>query len=370
MAVDPALESVGMIPFEDVYHGRRVLVTGHTGFKGSWLCAWLHHLGADTVGVALAPDTEPSHWNILHLGSVEDLRADLRDSSVVKKIIATSRPEIVFHLAAQSLVRRSYRDPIGTWSTNVMGTVNLLEACRFADCVKSIVVVTSDKCYENTEPTVGGYGEGDKLGGYDPYSASKAAAEFVVSSFRRSYFSTAGPLVATARAGNVIGGGDWAEDRLIPDLVRAAASGQAAQVRLPDSVRPWQHVLESLSGYLSLAMRLFIGQRAYARAWNFGPRAEDHATVRDVVGRLAASWPEIRWRHPLESQPHESGLLRLDSAAAHHLLAWKPVWQLDEALSATASWYQTWLSRGEALTFLQLDSYMSAASKSGVAWAV
>ena len=354
--------------FDDQYRGRRVLLTGHTGFKGSWLALWLAELGASVVGVALPPDTLPNHWDLLGL-DITDHRLDIRDTHALQRIVKETRPEIIFHLAAQPLVRRSYRDPLETWSTNVMGTANLLEACRQSESLRAIVVVTTDKCYENRD-WVWGYREADRLGGHDPYSASKAAAELVAASYRSSFFhATDAPLLATARAGNVIGGGDWSEDRLIPDLVRAIASGSLLEIRSPQATRPWQHVLESLSGYLLLGQRLFEGRQTYAASWNFGPEPDGNRTVADVLTRLGAHWPELSWKMTNQSQPHEANLLYLDSAKARAQLGWQPVWSLDDALAATADWYQAYLATGKIESRPQLTAFIAKAHAAGMGWA-
>lgn len=354
--------------FGDRYRGRRVLLTGHTGFKGSWLALWLTELGAEVVGVSLAPNTAPNHWDLLGLG-IADHRLDIRDSQSVVDVVADARPEIIFHLAAQSLVRRSYRDPLETWSTNVMGTACLLDACRKSDSVRAIVVVTSDKCYENRE-WEWGYRETDRLGGHDPYSASKAAAELVGASYRSAFFHQSGaPLLATARAGNVIGGGDWSEDRLIPDLVRAVAAGVTLEIRSPNATRPWQHVLESLSGYLLLGQGLLEGRREFAEGWNFGPEAEGNRSVADVLTRMGAHWPELAWHATDQPQPHEAKLLYLDSAKARAHLGWRPVWPMDNALVATADWYRAYLSAGRVESRPQLGAFVTAAQSVGLDWA-
>ncbi len=353
--------------FADQYRGRRVLLTGHAGFKGSWLALWLTELGADVTGMALPPDTNPNHWDLLGL-SLIDHRLDMRDSAAVSRVVASAEPEIAFHLAAQSLVRRSYCDPLETWSTNVMGTANLLEACRRTPSVRAIVVVTSDKCYENQE-WPWGYRETDRLGGHDPYSASKAATEFVVASYRNAFFhSRDAPLLASARAGNVIGGGDWSEDRLIPDLVRSVAGQFPLEIRSPHATRPWQHVLESLSGYLLLGQRLLEGQRELAEGWNFGPEAEGNRTVAEVLTLLHTHWPELAWQAASRPQPHEANLLCLDSTKAKIRLGWKPIWSLENAISATADWYRKFLATGRAESHAQLASYIAAACAAGVAW--
>lgn len=363
-----AVEGLDVNLFDDRYRGRRVLLTGHTGFKGSWLALWLRALGAEVVGVALAPETTPNHWDLLGLDDVEH-RVDIRDAAALARIVADTRPDIVFHLAAQALVRRSYRDPLDTWSTNVMGTAALLDACKGVDSVRAIVVVTTDKCYENRE-WEWGYRETDALGGHDPYSASKAAAELVVASYRRAFFHDAGaPLIASARAGNVIGGGDWSEDRLIPDLVRAASAGIPLEVRSPTATRPWQHVLESLSGYLLLGQRLLDGDRNAAQAWNFGPEPDGNRSVGDVLATLSRHWPQLQWQVCNALSVHEATLLYLDSAKARGQLGWRPVWGVDQALAATADWYHAYLSTGHVSSSEQLQSFTHAARAAGVAWA-
>jgi CDP-glucose 4,6-dehydratase len=358
-----------MTAFEGVFAGRKVLLTGHTGFKGSWLALWLQQLGAEVVGLSLAPSTEPSHWQLLDLNMQEYVQ-DIRDYAAVQKIVDRVQPHIVFHLAAQPLVRRSYVDPLTTWSTNVQGTAHVLEACRHAASVKAIVAVTTDKCYENQE-WLWGYRENDRLGGHDPYSASKAGAELVAASYRQSYFSKEGsPLLATARAGNVIGGGDWSEDRLIPDMVRASASGQSVEIRSPNATRPWQHVLESLSGYLLLGQRLLERQPGFAEAWNFGPDESGNQTVSTVLSKLNQNWSGLRWHVTGTPQPHEAGLLQLDSTKARTLLEWTPVWGLDEGLKRTADWYRRYLENGEVYSRQQLADYVDAAQAKRIGWAV
>ena len=356
-----------MTEFGGVYSARRVLITGHTGFKGSWLTAWLDDLGADITGLALSAEGEPSHWNLLAL-QVVDKRLDIRDGLAVKQAFAESAPEIVFHLAAQPLVRRSYFMPVETWATNVMGTANLLEACRQTPSVKAVVCITTDKCYENQE-WVWGYRESDRLGGHDPYSASKASAELVASSYRSSYFiDHSSVLLATARAGNVIGGGDWSEDRLMPDLVRALAEKKSLEIRMPQAVRPWQHVLDSLSGYLCLGEALLSGAQA-AEAWNFGPGLDGNGRVVDVLNLLKAHWNGLQWHYSDSAPLHETAVLRLDNTKARTRLHWEPVWSLDLALRHTAEWYSALLERGEVITKAQIGKYCDDARSSGLKWA-
>ncbi len=355
--------------FGDVYRGRRVLITGHTGFKGSWLALWLQRLGAKVHGFALAPETVPNHWDLLGL-QIADRRGDIRDASEVRQAIADADPEFVFHLAAQPLVRRSYRDPLETWSTNVMGTANLLEACRARDALRAVVVVTSDKCYAN-DGRDGSYAEDDRLGGHDPYSASKAAAEIATAGFRDAFFASGrGTLIASGRAGNVIGGGDWAMDRLVPDAARAVAMKSELAVRYPDSVRPWQHVLDSLSGYLLLGARLADARREFAGAWNFGPDAGGDASVAGVLSRLQAHWPDLRWKTEQAPAPHEARLLRLDNGRARTLLRWQSVWALEEAVAETAHWYRRFLEKGEVSSAAQLSEFEERARSHRMAWAI
>ena len=357
-----------MKAFGGIYAGRRVLVTGHTGFKGSWLALWLHELGAELAGIALDPETKPNHWDLLKL-PVRDIRLDIRDAERLAAAVAEARPEVVFHLAAQPLVRRSYRAPLETWSTNVVGTANLLDACRKITDVKVIVVVTTDKVYQNNEWSWG-YRENDALGGHDPYSASKAAAELVVASYRQSFFSAENaPLIASARAGNVIGGGDWSDDRLIPDIVRATARGESAEIRSPNATRPWQHVLECLAGYLMLGQRLLARDTAFAEAWNFGPDAAGNRSVQEVLHAMRGHWSQFSWHLSKGVHPHEAGLLQLDTAKARSRLNWRPVWSLEEALEKTATWYQVQFSGDKPPSREQLLAFVSAAREHKATWA-
>lgn len=362
------MEVLALNIFGTAYRGRRVLVTGHTGFKGSWLCLWLHTLGAEVTGLALDPPSQPSHWDLLKL-SIKDHRIDIRDEAAVHRLVAEERPEVVFHLAAQPLVRRSYREPVTTWATNVMGTAHVLEAARHTPEVRAAVVVTTDKCYENREwPWP--YRERDRLGGHDPYSASKAGAELVAASYRTAFLHDgSAPLLATARGGNVIGGGDWSEDRLIPDLVRSVTAREPLVIRSPHATRPWQHVLDCLSGYLLLGQRLLAGDTTCADAWNFGPDGEGNRTVERVLQDLARTWPQLRWQLASGPQPHEAGLLQLDSAKAKMHLGWRPVWNLEKAIHHTADWYRRWLELGDVPSADQLDAYVTDAAASDSAWA-
>ena len=329
------------------YAGKTVLVTGHTGFKGSWLTAWLTKLGARVVGYALAPEGTP---NLFELAGIADKTAahvlgDVRDFDAVRAVIAAHRPDVVFHLAAQALVRRSYRTPVETLATNVMGTAHVLEACRHLPALAAVVIVTSDKCYENREQ-LWGYREDDPMGGADPYSMSKGAAELVTASWRRSFFEER-PVVASARAGNVIGGGDFSEDRLVPDIVRGIAAGQPVHIRNPGATRPWQHVLDPLSGYLLLAKRVAEAPVEHAEGWNFGPREELPVPVgqlaQRLVERLGRGQLVIAPQGSDANAPHEAHELRLDCSKAMRLLRWSPRFDLRAAVDRTAEWYAGWL---------------------------
>ena len=354
--------------FGNAYKNKRVLVTGHTGFKGSWLVLWLQMMGAKVTGISLPPETSPNHWSLLGLG-VESFHIDIRDEVALRQKIIEVDPEIVFHLAAQPLVHRSYRHPLETWATNVMGTANVLDACRQVKSLAAIVVVTTDKCYQNKE-WVWGYREIDPLGGHDPYSASKGGSELVAASYRSSFFYTPdSPLLATARAGNVIGGGDWSEDRLIPDLVRAVEGKKSLEIRSPNATRPWQHVLECLSGYLMLGQQLLEGNATVAAAWNFGPDREGNCQVKQVLASLQANWPSVEWHCSAAPQLHEAQFLHLDSGKAHEKLSWRPVWSFDEGVAATAEWYRAWIDRRDVVSLDQLLRYIKLANERELCWA-
>lgn len=338
-----------MIPTRSFWGGKQVVVTGHTGFKGSWLCAWLEHLGAQTLGISLPPDTQPSLCTLAGIEKrVETVHADIRDASALQAAVTRFKPEIVFHLAAQSLVRRAYREPVETFATNVMGTVNLLEAVRKTSSVRAVVVITSDKCYANSE-TYRPFRETDPLGGAEPYSASKACAELVTAAWRQSYFCQGGPAaLASARAGNVIGGGDWAPERLIPDCIRALADGRSIEIRNPHAIRPWQHVLDPINGYLILAEHLFNHGTAYARSWNFGPLGNEVREVAHIVEAIIARWgTPANWTVSPAPEIHEAGHLAIDATLAHEALGWSPRLSLDQGLSWTIDWYRRY-HRGEA----------------------
>jgi CDP-glucose 4,6-dehydratase len=354
--------------FNNAYSDRKVLITGHTGFKGSWLALWLKALGAKVFGISLAPQTVPSHWDLLNI-KMESAYIDIRDQTLLHRKLLAIKPEMIFHLAAQPLVRQSYIDPLETWSINVMGTANVLNSCRTLEGLAGVVVITTDKCYENKE-WEWGYREIDPLGGHDPYSASKAGSELVAASFRKSFFDTpASPLIATTRAGNVIGGGDWSKDRLIPDLVRSIDTGDVLKIRYPNATRPWQHVLECLSGYLLVGQRMLEGDVSMATAWNFGPGAEGNKQVHDVLDALQRHQLDVNWSPEAAQQMHEAKLLQLDSGRARQHLGWRPVWSFDEGIKATAEWYFNWQKSGLVLSVNQLDEYVKQAQQLQHPWA-
>ena len=366
--------------FAQIYQGKRVLVTGHTGFKGAWLTEWLLSLGAEVTGFALPPPTTPSLFAQLRLSSrLLHIEGDIRDLSAVQAAVYASKPDFVFHLAAQPLVRLSYSQPVETYATNVMGTVNILESIRLAGLPCSVVAITTDKCYENKE-WVHSYREEDPMGGYDPYSSSKGAAELVIASFRRSYFSAAdSPIkLASARAGNVIGGGDWALDRIVPDCMRALSSGATIPVRNKIATRPWQHVLEPLSGYLWLgaclnSSQLSVFSSQLTSAFNFGPALASNRTVAELVQEILKHWPG-KWDD--QSDPlahHEAQLLNLATDKAHHLIGWSPTWSFAETIAQTVNWYLEAKSASldfKALTTGQITNYTAAAKSAGLNWAV
>lgn len=332
--------------FHDFYRGKKVLITGHTGFKGSWLSIWLHELGAEVVGLALNPATERDNFVLTGIGDkITDLRGDIRDGELVKKIFGEYQPEIVFHLAAQPLVRDSYEIPVETYETNVMGTIHVMEAIRITKSVKVAVMITTDKCYENAEQ-LWGYRENEPMGGYDPYSSSKGCAEIAISSWRRSFFNPAnydihGKSVASVRAGNVIGGGDWARDRIIPDCIRALEGNESIDIRSPKSIRPWQHVLEPLSGYMLLAKKMWESPTEYCEGWNFGPKLESVANVWDIAERVIECYGEGELCDCSDPNSlHEAKLLMLDISKAYFRLGWQPKLNLTQTVQLTVDWYK------------------------------
>ena len=343
------------------WRGKRVFLTGHTGFKGSWLSLWLQSLGAQVHGLALDPPTTPNLFTVAQVasGMASHTIGDIRDPATVQKAMQASQADIVIHMAAQPLVRLSYAEPVATYATNVMGTVHVLEAARSTPNVKAIVVVTTDKCYENKE-WAWGYRENEPMGGHDPYSNSKGCAELVTAAYRNSFLQASGIAVASARAGNVIGGGDWAADRLVPDILRAFEQNQPVVIRNPHATRPWQHVLEPLSGYLSLAEHLYTDGQAFAEGWNFGPKDDDAQPVQWIVEHMANSWGNgASWQQDGGTHPHEAHYLKLDISKAKARLGWQPRWALQKALQASVEWHQQWLAGAnmKAFTMAQIGQY-------------
>ena len=349
------------------WHNKKVFITGHTGFKGSWLCLWLHRLGVNVTGYSLNPPTNPSLFKLARVEKlVDSITGDVRDGKKLIKCLSEVKPEIVIHLAAQPLVRDSYQLPVDTYAINVMGTVNVLEAIRlYGDTVRAFINITTDKVYENRE-YLWAYQETEPLGGYDPYSNSKACSELVTTAYRNSYFNPGDYkkhkiAVATARAGNVIGGGDWSKDRIVPDCIKAILTGKPILVRNPYAIRPWQHVLEPLSGYLCLAEKLCKDSPKYSESWNFGPVDNDCKPVEYLVKAICRQWgPEALFTFVKVKGPHEAAFLKLDCSKAHARLGWRPRWNLEKALSATVAWYKTYSSKGDVkdMCFKQIDEFV------------
>ena len=347
---------------------KKVFLTGHTGFKGAWLSLWLQDCGAILTGYALEPNTKPNLFDAaLVADGMESVIGDVRDLEKLTKAMSDFSPDVVIHMAAQPLVRLSYKNPVDTYSTNVMGTVNLLEAVRRTASVKAVVNVTTDKCYQNKE-WIWGYRENEPMGGHDPYSSSKGCAELITTAYRSSFFNYLGSAkIASGRAGNVIGGGDWAEDRLIPDILKSFENKDPVEVRNPSATRPWQHVLEPLSGYLILAERLYLHGDEYAEGWNFGPEDDDVKSVRVIIEYLADQWgPGAIWIHDESDQPHESQLLKLDISKAKNLLEWVPKWSLFTTLDSIVEWHKEWLKGGDvkAITLKQIHKFENLLGKS------
>ena len=355
------MDDMGKVMFINLYKNKKVFITGHTGFKGTWLTYLLREMGAKVRGFSLAPSTEPNHFSLLNLDSkIDHVLGDIRDSDALNKAIQDFQPEFVFHLAAQALVKESYNNPFDTFDTNIMGSVNLLEAVRNCHSIRSLVYITSDKCYENVE-WIWGYRENDQLGGRDPYSASKGAAEIVFSAYYRSYFSAREGLgSATTRAGNVIGGGDWAADRIIPDCIRAISSDNPIMLRNPSATRPWQHVLEPINGYLMLGAQLYTNPKSFEGSWNFGPSVSQVRTVEEVANSIVQylGKGEVEIGDSNQTQ-HEANLLQLNCDKARQLLGWYPRWDVEKTLSATSEWYQVFIQGGdiESITRKQLHDF-------------
>jgi CDP-glucose 4,6-dehydratase len=353
--------------FGSIYKNKICLVTGHTGFKGSWLSYWLTKMGAKVIGYSLKPNTSPNHFELLY-NSCTSIIGDIRDIENLEKVFNRFNPEMVFHLAAQALVRYSYDNPFETYHTNVLGTMNVFEAARKCSSVKAIVNVTSDKCYDNKE-WIWGYRENDPMGGHDPYSSSKGCSEILTASYRKSYFSNSNTLLASARAGNVIGGGDWAEDRLIPDIVKATNNKKKVFIRSPLATRPWQHVLEPLSGYLTLGWHLLEGKKEFAEGWNFGPNNESNISVKKAVVISKNYWDKIDFKITSElANLHEANLLMLDCSKANKLLKWNPVWGLQKTFRKTISWYKSFYEKGKINTESDLNDFIEYAKNKELIW--
>jgi len=342
------------------WQGKRVYLTGHTGFKGSWMALWLSSLGSDVKGYALQPPTSPNLFDEARVAEkIQSEIGDIRDLNILKQSMIDFNPDILIHMAAQPLVRYSYQEPIETYDINVMGTAKVLEAARYCQKLKSIVCVTTDKCYENRE-WEWGYRENEAMGGHDPYSSSKGCAELVASAYRRSYMENKKVGLATVRAGNVIGGGDWAEDRLIPDILRAFENNEPVMIRNPKATRPWQHVLEPLHGYLILAERLYNSADKYADGWNFGPNEIDVRSVDWILDKMATMWPGAKWKLDKNSHPHEAGYLKLDISKAKTRLKWKPVWGLERTLEKIIAWHKNWIAGRDmqSVCIAEINEYM------------
>ena len=350
---------------QEFWKGKRVFLTGHTGFKGSWLSLWLCSLGAEVRGYALNPPTSPSLFNEAKIDTIIDSQiADIRDQDTLHESMTGFNPDILIHMAAQPLVRYSYDAPIETYEVNVIGTAKVLEVARSCPNLRAIVNITTDKCYEN-DGRAEGYKENDPMGGYDPYSSSKGCAELVASSYRRSFLQDQGIGIASVRAGNVIGGGDWADDRLIPDILRSFEKNKPVVIRNPKATRPWQHVLEPLSGYLILAQNLYKNQKKYAEGWNFGPNEKDVQPVDWILDKMISKWPNSSWELDNNSNPHEAGFLKLDISKAKSKLDWSPVWELSQTLEKIVSWHQAWLNKDDmqAVCLTEIEEYMKEINK-------
>ncbi|RLD45100.1 MAG: CDP-glucose 4,6-dehydratase [Bacteroidetes bacterium] len=358
--------------FKGIYFGKKVLVTGHTGFKGSWLSLWLHLMGAEVYGISLEPTTDPNHISLLEFPHKSYIQ-DISDKNKLGEIMQEIEPEIIFHLAAQPLVRLSYENPVETYQTNVMGTINVLDEARKIYNLKAIVIVTSDKCYDNKE-WIWGYRENEAFGGKDPYSSSKGCAEIITAAYRHSFFNPEkfgidhNVLIASVRAGNVIGGGDWALDRIVTDMIKSTAEEDIFFIRSPKATRPWQHVLEPLSGYLLVGLNLLEGNMHAAEGWNFGPESESNLSVLELVEESKKHWKKIKYTIDHGNHPHEANFLMLDSSKAKKLLGWRPVWSFNRTVRNTVDWYMNYYEQNKILTYEQLNSYIGEARKKEIVW--
>ncbi len=352
--------------FNGVYKNKRILITGHTGFKGSYLALWLKKLGADLVGISLPIEDELSHWKLINL-DMESHYFDIKNLSKLRSTIEKIKPDIIFHLAAQALVINSYHNPIKTWTSNLVGTVNILESSRKIDNLEALVCITTDKCYQNINK-LEGYEEKDAMGGYDPYSASKAACEIAIASYRNSFFNNSRPLVASARSGNVIGGGDWSDNRLIPDLMRAIVSGSSLEIRSPKATRPWHHVLETTAGYLRLGQCLLEGNETCASAYNFGPSKENNCSVETLLTKTKDVWNKVSWQIDSKNWPYEASELYLNSQKANNELNWSEVWDLNTSIFYTIEWYRAWYEENIIISNNHLDLYFQKLKEQKFTW--
>ncbi len=360
--------------FNGIYQNKTVLVTGHTGFKGSWLVFWLQKMGAKVIGYALESNTKENHFNLLKNNNLTSCFANINDKENLEKVVQKHQPDIIFHLAAQALVRYSYQNPTETYQTNLIGTLNVYEVAKNCPSVKAIVSITTDKVYENQE-WVWGYRENDRLGGHDPYSASKACVEIMTASYRKSFLqdyqnnNNNKILLATARAGNVIGGGDWATDRLFPDMMRAIKNNETVNIRNPKAIRPWQHVLEPLAGYLQLGQQLLEGKTMFADAWNFSPDVSQCIEVGDILALVKQKWDKLNFQiEQNENQLHEANILKLDNTKSTTLLQWTPIWNTENTISQTVEWYKNWIENENISTEKQLENYIAKAQEKNLIW--
>ena len=364
------------MPFNNIYRSKKVLITGHTGFKGSWLSSWLIKLGADVIGISKNVVSHPSNYEVASIGNiVQDLRVDVTNLHELKQVISNTKPDFIFHLAAQALVRNSYANPIDTFMTNTIGTINILESLKTIDKKVAVVMITSDKAYDNSE-WVWGYRENDKIGGKDPYSASKGMAELAIRSYLYSFFSNkkSNIRIVSTRAGNVIGGGDWAEDRIVPDCVKAWSVNKTLEIRNPNATRPWQHVLEPLSGYLLLGEMLYKDNFLHGEAFNFGPNADQNYSVKSLIEEMQKNWPEANWLDTSDdSETHEAGLLKLNCDKALNLLSWKSILSFEETIKMTSEWYRLFYQEKNMpmlnFSISQIDKYVQKACDKKLAWA-
>jgi len=354
--------------FNNIYKNKKILVTGHFGFKGSWLCLWLSKLGSDVCGISLKNDNKFNHFDLLNLNNVKSYLCDIRNFKEIDRIFQEFQPEVVFHLAAHALVIESYKNPVDTFTSNLNGTINVFEACRKCRSVKSIVAISSDKCYENIEQ-IYGYRETDPMGGYDPYSASKGCMELLINCYRNSFFKDNDILIASGRAGNVIGGGDWSKYRIIPDLIKSVVNDENLEIRSPFAIRPWQHVLEPITGYLVLGQKLIERRKEFAEGWNFGPSDDNTLTVKEIIDLAIRHWPEIKDNLSFgNAEWHEANLLRLDCTKSKMKLKFKNILSIDKTIEMTVNWYYNFYNKNVIDSFKNLSEYIEIAKTNNMEW--